>query len=129
MRFKSYIIAIAFILSLSCSKDEEIKVIFPVKIAFVHADGSGIVVGECINPNGNYAILIQTNSEGNGVSSKSIKIDYSVNGVLYNMTFIDKGNQLNPIKLVNGLNVAQILNSTYKNEIRCISQGEFELAK
>jgi hypothetical protein len=129
MKFKSYIIAIAFILSLGCSKEEEIKIIFPIKIAFVHADGSAILTSECINPNGNYAILIQTNSEGNGVSSKSIKIDYSVNGVLYNMTFVDKGKQLNPIKLVNGLNVAQILNSTYKNEIRCTSQGEFELVQ
>jgi hypothetical protein len=79
MKQKSYSVLIAFIIVLSsCSNTDEFKTIAPASIAFVHADGSALLQGECINPKINYAVLIKTKSEGSGIF-KSTKVEYTLN--------------------------------------------------
>lgn len=129
MKHKTYTILIAFIIVLSsCSKDEQFKTIAPASIAFVHEDGSALLQGECINPNTNYAVLIKTNSEGSGIF-KSTKVEYTLNGVPYIMSFMSDGQQLNPIKLIDGQNKAEIVGSSYKAYIYFNTHENFELVE
>jgi hypothetical protein len=129
MKQKSYSVLIAFIIVLSsCSKEDEFKTIAPASIAFVHADGSALLQGECINPKTNYAVLIKTNSEGSGIF-KSTKVEYTLNGVPFIMSFMSDGQQLNPIKLIDGENKAEIVGTTYKAYLSLNTNTNFELVE
>lgn len=110
----------------SCSSAENFKTISPAGIAFVHEDGSPIANNECINPNTNYAILIKTNSNGSGAFN-STKIMYTVNSILYITSFSSDGQQLKGIKLIDGSNVAEIVDSNYKASLYYNSHDNFEL--
>ena len=119
MKTKSYnIIFTLMLLILGCSKsddsavtptpDVESKVIEsfdPISISFVHEDGTSISSDECITPNVAYAIQIETkkNSQGNTQISK---VEYTINGALFSMSFSQAGIKRNPISLVNGKNIA-----------------------
>lgn len=129
MKLKIYHFAIAlFFVFSGCSKDEEFSTIRPIDIAFVHADGTEIAVGECINPFENYAILIRTKSDGNG-SVKASVIEYTVNGLSHSMTFMNEGTQINKITLGEGLNTAKIVGDSLVATLNYASQIEFELVK
>ena len=129
MKYKSFSIIIIFIIVLSsCSNDEEFKTIAPASIAFVHEDGSALLQGECINPNTNYALLVKTNSEGSGIF-KATTIEYTLNGVPFIMSFMSDGEQLNPIKLVDGQNKAQIVGTPYKAYLSFNTHDNFELVE
>lgn len=129
MKHKSFSILIAFIIMLSsCSKEDGFKTIVPASISFVHEDGSAILQGECINPNTNYVVLIKTNSEGSGVF-KSTKIEYTLNGVPFIMSFMSDGQQLNPIKLINGENKAEIIGTPFKAYLSLNVNTNFELVE
>ena len=108
-----------------CSK-EEFRIISPDNISFVHADGTQILEGECITPDNDYAILIETSSSGVGFV-KTLRVDYTFNGALQTMTFLEDGNQMNPVSLVNGINTAQIIASEESSSIIFVDQGDFEL--
>lgn len=110
----------------SCSSEENFKTITPKSIAFVHEDGSPIAQNECINPNTNYALLIKTNSNGKG-AFKATKIMYTINGILNIMTFSSDGQQLKGIKLIDGYNIAEIVESDYKASLYFNSHDNFEL--
>lgn len=129
MKYKLYKVLIAFIIVISsCSKDEQFKTITATSIDFVHEDGSVIEQNECINPNTNYAIIIKTNSTGDGVF-KATKVEYTLNGVPYIMTFMSDGKQLNPIKLIDGYNQAEIIGTSYKAYIYFNTHNNFELVE
>jgi len=129
MKHTLFSVFIVFILVLSaCSKDEQFKTITPANLSFVHEDGSPILQGECINPNTNYALLIKTNSEGNGIF-RSTKVEYTLNGVPYVMSFMSDGEQLNPIKLIDGYNKAEIVGTSYKAYIYFNTHNNFELVE
>ncbi|WP_417940459.1 hypothetical protein [Flavobacterium sp. RS13.1] len=125
MKIKQYyILLFVMIVSFSCSDHEE--EITPRSISFVHADGSKITENECISPNVKYGIKIETNLVD---SSRPFRVDYSVNGVLYTMTFTSSTSQVNPVTLTNGDNAAQIVGSNYKAVLKYIDQGDFELVE
>lgn len=129
MKIKQFGILITLLMVfLSCSKDEEFTIISPTNISFVHEDGSKISINECINPNGKYAVLIETTSKGNG-KYKIIVVEYTVNGALYSMTFLKEGAQICPITLAAGQNTAQISGSALTSNIQYIAQGDFELVE
>ncbi|OXB00845.1 hypothetical protein B0A72_18915 [Flavobacterium pectinovorum] len=108
-----------------CSDQDEIT-ISPQSISFVHADGSKIAENECISPNVKYGIKIETNYVD---QNRPFRVDYSVNGVVYTMTFTVKTSQVNPITLINGNNDAQIVGSNYKAVLKYVDQGDFELVE
>lgn len=129
MSYRSFIIIIACILVLtSCSKDEPFKTITASSIDFVHEDGSALALNECINPNTNYAILIKTNAEGDGIF-KTTKVEYTLNGVPFIMSFMSDGKQLNPIKLIDGYNKAEIVGTPYKTYVYFNTHTNFELVE
>ncbi len=126
MKLKIYsILIIIFMLFLGCRK-EEFTIISPINISFVHADGSQILEGECITPDNDYAILIETSSSGVGFV-KVLRVDYTFNGALQTMTFLKDGDQINPVTLVSGINTAQIIESETSTSIVFVNQGDFEL--
>lgn len=110
---------------LGCSENEEIA-IHPRSISFVYADGSQISENECIDPNAKYGIKIQTSFAD---INRPFRVDYSVNGVVYTMTFTNKITQINPVTLSNGSNSAQIIGTNYKATLKYIDQGDFELVE
>jgi len=137
MKIKS--LYIVFILTLlACSKDddntrtivvEEVKVIEtfnPISITFVYEDGSSIQSDDCISPDLNYAIQIETtkNNEGNKNVSQ---IEYTINGALYSMSFSQAGIKRNPIVLVNGKNIAELVYTAVSVELNYTAQDDFEL--
>lgn len=121
----SFFIAFITVLS-SCSSADNFKTIIPAGIAFVHEDGSPIANNECINPNTNYAVLIKTKSNGTGTFN-STKIMYTINSLLYITTFSIDGQQIKGIKLIDGSNVAEIVDSNYKASLYYNSHDNFEL--
>jgi hypothetical protein len=121
-----YILILCSILSMGCNK--EITIISPVSISFVHADGTAILEGECITPDNNYAILIETTTSGIG-ETRVLRVDYTFNGDLKTMTFLNGEKQLNPVKLIEGLNSAQIVGSDKTSYITYINQGDFVLVE
>lgn len=127
MKLKIYYILILLpILFNGCNK--EFTTISPVSISFVHADGTTILEGECIKPDIDYAILVETITSGVG-ETKMLRVDYTFNGDLKTMTFLNGEKQLNPVKLINGMNTAQIVGSDKTSHIVFIEQGDFELVE
>lgn len=112
----------------SCSTEQRFKTISPKSILFVHEDGTPLLQDECINPNTNYALLIKTTSDGDGIF-RVTKIEYTLNGVPYVMSFSSDGEQLNKIKLIDGDNKAEILGSSVKTYLYFNSHENFELVK
>jgi hypothetical protein len=129
MKIKIYSILITFLMVfLSCSKDEDFRIISPANISFVHENGAEISINECVNPEGKYAVKIETTSQGAG-EYKVISVDYTVNGVLKTMTFLKEGAQINPVTLIDGLNTIQIVESGYISNIYFVKQDDFELVE
>ena len=126
MKYKLYILSIGlFLIFISCSK-EELRTINPNQIAFVHEDGTPILPNECINSNTSYAIAITTKGEGYGTYIP-IKVNYSINGVPYIMSFSTEGTKLDNIILVDGLNKAEITGSSFNTSLNFNAHSEFEI--
>lgn len=111
-----------------CSKEEDFTIISPENISFIHENGTDISINECINPDGKYAVKIETISEGSG-KYKVISVDYTVNGVLKTMTFLKEGAQIDPVTLIDGMNTIQIVESGYTSNIYYVKQDDFELVE
>jgi hypothetical protein len=129
MKSNLYILIMAIlILFTGCSKDEEFIEILPSEINFVKENGSFLTMDDCIDPNEKYYVSIKTTAVGEG-SFKPTRVDYTVNGISYSMTFMRAGTQINAIALVKGLNIAQIVESGYVATINYAIQDEFELVE
>lgn len=121
-----YIIAILFLVIWGCSKDDDtvcIKEISPTNISFVNEDGSAII--ECIDEAKKYAVAVTTQGLGEG-EYRPTKIDYTVNGIVYSMTFSTEGVQRNLVQLVDGTNIAQLVATGNKSAISYIIQDDFQ---
>lgn len=103
-------------------------VIVANKISFVYADGSEIPTGECLDLSSNYAVKIETEKEGIG-SLKPTKIEYTLNGVAYSITFAEITTKLVPVKVSAGENISQIIGTTIIGTINFVDQGNFELVE
>ncbi|WP_163411211.1 hypothetical protein [Flavobacterium ajazii] len=126
MKIKQYyILTLVMFLFLACSDIEE-RTIYAKSISFVHADGSELSENECISPNVKYGIKIETNFVD---INRPFRVDYSVNGVIYAMTFTVNTSQVNPITLTNGDNAAQIVGTDHKAVLKYVDQGDFELVE
>jgi len=134
MKINDYITICMLMLFLGCSKNDDdggtqsetIESYQPVAIEFVREDGSSISSTDCITPDETYAIQVTTteNSKGNTTVSK---IEYTINGALYSMSFSQAGTKRNPIALVDGKNIAELSATATTDEIVYVSQGDFEL--
>ncbi|PIA82003.1 hypothetical protein BFR04_11910 [Gaetbulibacter sp. 4G1] len=129
-----YIIIIILCFVLGCSKNDDnpapppvtVESFDPVSIEFVHEDGTGITANDCITPDEAYAIQITTTKNNNGNTAVS-KIEYTINGAIYSMSFTAAGTKRNPIVLVDGRNVAELSSTGTSTEVNYIEQGDFEL--
>lgn len=77
-------------------------------------------------PNTNYSIQIETtkNSQGNTQVSK---VDYTINGALFSMSFSQAGIKRNPVLFVDGKNIAELVKTAVNTEVRYTIQGDFQL--
>jgi hypothetical protein len=129
-----YILLVILALFSSCKKD---KIIVPeiststistltiVDIAFVYENGSAIEAGACINPNTNYAIAITTKSQGLGTPKESI-VKYIFNGNISEISFLNEGTKIMKIALINGINVAQLVENKQETKLVLKLQTDFE---
>ncbi len=129
-----YIMGMCLCFIISCSKNDdatapppiEVESFDPVDIKFVHDDGTDIIAGDCISPNEAYAIQITTTRNSNGTTSVS-KVEYTINGALYSMSFSEAGTKRNPITLVDGGNIAELTVTAKADEVFYVIQDDFEL--
>lgn len=135
MQTKYYYITIMILcFVLGCSKNDDnpapppvtVESFDPVAIEFVYEDGTSISANDCISPDEAYAIQITTTKNSNGTTQVS-KIEYTINGALYSMSFSQAGTKRNPIALVDGKNIAELAATATTDEIFYISQDDFEL--
>lgn len=116
----------------SCSKDDaegaqtNLDQFIPIDIKFVHADGTDISESECILPDGRYALQIEVEENNPGNTDVS-QIEYTINGIAYSMSFSEAGVKRNPIALVDGKNIAELVKSAESTEIIFVEQDDFEL--
>jgi hypothetical protein len=95
------------------------------QIAFVYEDGKPIEAGACIKPTTNYAIAVTVKLTGNP-DGKAVIVKYSLNGVADEISFVSGGTKIKKVTLINGINVAQTIET--KQEARIILDiQEFEL--
>ena len=124
-----YLLLVIFALFPSCKKDKiiapEFSTLAIVDIAFVYENGSVIESGACINPNKNYAIAITTKSQGLGTPKESI-VKYIFNGVSSEISFTNEGTKTKKIALINGLNVAQLVETKQEAKLVLNLQTDFE---
>lgn len=128
-----YITIIILCFVLGCSKNDDdptppaiVESFDPVSIEFVHEDGTGITANDCITPDEAYAIQITTTKNSSGTTKVS-KIEYTINGALYSMSFSKAETKRNPITLVDGKNIAELAATAITDEIYYVSQGDFVL--
>ena len=125
---KSSLLCLCWILimvSSGCQKEGSFPTINMEQIAFVYEDGKPIEAGACIKPTTNYAIAITIKLTGNP-DGKAVSVKYSLNGVADEISFISGGTKIKKVTLINGLNVAQTIET--KQEARIILNiQEFEL--
>ena len=132
MNNKLYIcIVLALVVLSGCSKDEEeeeFRTFSPSAINFINKEGALISGNDCVDPNNEYLIEIKVNAVGSGTSQPT-RVEYTINGALYSMTFADDQSKTNPIILVEGENIAQLVESGFSSSVFRINQGDFELVE
>jgi hypothetical protein len=134
MQTKYYYISIMILcFVLGCSKNDDpvpipvtVESFDPVTIEFVNENGTSITANDCITPGESYAVQIRAIKNSNG-NTKVSKVEYTINGALFSMTFSEAGIKRNPIVLVNGKNIAELSATGSSNEVTYIEQGNFEL--
>ena len=131
-----YVLLVLLLLTFSCGSDDDgggvpvtvgvVESFTPSSIAFINEVGDSILASECINLEESYAIQIEAvkNPKGNTQVSK---IEYTLNGAPYSLSFSEAGIQTNPIILVEGKNIAQLVTTAETIELNYVVQDDFEL--
>lgn len=110
-----------------CSKKDSADTFYePLGIEFVLQDGTPILAGDCIDPDANYAIRIRV-STGGDTSVKTTVIQYTVNGNLSSVTFTNSQTKTINVPIVEGENIAQLVNSGFGSSIYLLATSEYEI--
>jgi hypothetical protein len=130
MKIKSYYLVVILMI-FACSPEGTsinpvVESFTPRAISFVYEDGSSITAGECLSPNLAYAIQIET-IKNEKVTTMVSQVEYTVNGVLYSMSFSAVGSSYLPIELVEGRNIAQLVETGLTKEIAYVLEDDFIL--
>jgi hypothetical protein len=138
MKTKLYLVLVFAFIVVACSKkddheeapvpDVKIESFDPISIKFVHADGTLILTDECIGPDLEYAIEIETVKKSNGNTTVS-EVEYTLNGTLYSISFSQAGLKRNPITLIEGNNMAKLVLKAISSEVKLVVQGDFTLVE
>ncbi len=111
--------------SLGCSKESSQPTLTTQSILFVYENGTPIEIGACIKPTENYAIAITTKLNG-APNGSPISVRYTLNGVADEISFTNGGTLIKKVTLINGLNVAQTIETKQEAHI-FLDLQEFEL--
>lgn len=109
-------------------QEEETISLRATTITYKHGNGTAISNNECLNPEEDYLIEISVQRVGTN-EIKPTQIQYTINGALYSMTFTNVGTQTNPVTVVEGVNLAQLVDTGLQDEIHFIFQGDFDLVQ
>lgn len=122
-----------FLLMISCCKKDDdgavpvsVESFNAIAIKFVNQDGSNISNNDCIASDKKYAIQIETVRNRNG-NTEVTEIQYTINGVIYSMSFSDVGVKRNPVNLSDGKNIAELSGTEILDVITFIKQNDFVL--
>ena len=127
-----FILIFLTIYCVSCIKEDNTGLLgneeryHPIGIKFVYEDGTEVLDSDCISPNIKYAVQIEVTTNNNR-NTKASKIEYTINGSPYSMSFIEEGVKSNPVTLVNGKNIAELVKTAVSTEYTFVEQGEFQL--
>jgi len=112
MKIKSYnilVLAMLLMLILGCSKEDDFQ-LFDPEIIFVNSDSTLVLEGDCLDSDKTYALQITLSSNNGDFKAKQI-IEYTINGVVYSVTFTELGAKTIPLNFINGINIAQLVKS------------------
>jgi len=114
----------------SCSKDDgpSQASLEASSIAIIKADGTPLDPSSCIDPNERYAVAIKTILNGDG-EIQTKRVEYTVNGNLFSMTFTQATTQNNPITLATGTTTVQLVESGTSDTITLIAPSEFVIVE
>ena len=128
MKTIKYFLSVFIILSiLGCDKDDGPgqATLDIVDFKIVNQDGTSLSPTECINPNQQYAVAIQARINGEGdVQVK--RVDFTVNGTPFSVTFQNSGTLTTIIPIVVGQNLVQLVDSGLSDSITLLAPTEFE---
>ncbi len=125
---KSSLYCLSWILifaAVGCKKESSQPTLTAQSIAFVYENGTPIEPGACIKPTTNYAIAITTKLNGTS-NGNPISVRYTLNGVADEISFTNGGTLIKKVTLINGLNVAQTIDTKQEAHI-FLDMQEFEL--
>lgn len=123
MKITTYSAIILFVaLFVSCSKDSVLQVADP-EIAFVYEDGREIADGECANSASRFALKVTLSGQNNNPTI----ISYTLNNIVYRVTFTNTTVVRIPLTLIEGENTAQLIGSDVVRKITLVSQEGFQL--
>ena len=100
----------------------------PISISFVYEDGISIDSGACISPGLAYAIQIET-TKNNAGNTQVSRVEYTINGAVFSMSFAEAGVKRNPITFAEGKNIAELVATAVSTELSLIIQDDFELVE
>jgi len=127
MKLKLLSVLLILVIIGGCSDDTEL-LLAESEISFVYEDESKVLESDCIDPNKNYKLLLRVVSNKIG-DFKPTKVDYTLNGSLYSITFTSEGSKTIPVNLIEGENIAQIVRSGSESRIHVVSQEDFVLVE
>ena len=113
---------------MSCSNDDDVTTFSPRSISFIYSNGISLSADDCIDPNAQYAILIDVNAVGNGPSVPT-KVEFTVNGAVFSTTFTDRQAKSIPIAIKEGVNIAELVKSGVSSTVYVVLQDDFELVE
>ena len=125
---KSSLYCLSWILifaAVGCKKESSQPTLTMQSIGFVYESGTPIEPGACIKPTTNYAIAITTKLNGTP-NGNQISVRYTLNGVADEISFTNGGTLIKKVTLINGLNVAQTIDTKQEAHI-FLDMQEFEL--
>lgn len=135
MKGNVYILSLVFLsfITGSCVNDQgdldgKLDFFTPTGINFVYEDGTAISEGDCISPDRTYAVQIEV-VKNNFINVSVTKIEYTVNGAAYSMSFSEEGVKRNPIVLVEGGNIAELVKTAESASVNFVKQDDFQLVE
>ena len=117
------------VLFTNCSNDDDGTTTFaPESIGFLNSDNIQIGEKDCIDPDGQYSVVINVSKVGRG-PYEATKVEYTVNGESYSTTFTKNERKSIPVILKEGANIAEFVSNGVSSTVYITAQDDFVLVK
>jgi len=131
MKILKYLLVVVVLVIISCDSDDDNAaaptnpLLVATSINFVKANGNDLDTFTCAKFSDSYAVRVDARFEGDE-RPVATRLDFTVNGDIYSVTFSSNGSKLIPVNLIPGNNTAQISGSNiFSSTLFTVDQGDF----